>query len=220
MNKDWRMTEDEFYKWIRKYLDFKIEQFKDRLSGQPCTQYNYEARKLIRGFELTKDKYNINWYLDKARNIVIKDVDDWSYTSGCPATSIKELMLRAIYGKLYDFNYLAYCTLWINKNINEDAIEDLIYISSGLFSFKEWDDEHVKAVCDSAAKLIIPQEDERLIELYGIDRLNNLPKKPIVIKFNFSDYNGKLSREFLDRYSDYIRNEKLLSSEELEATTY
>ena len=150
------------------------------------------------------NKYDL---LELGISIVIEDVNNWREFSSDVFSPLKDIVTRAILGKMFKVNYVCYILLYHNEYITEDFLEDMIYIDSPLFSFDEWDDQHVTAVCNCAAASNKMKDDEELKKVYH-DR--ELTAGKIKIRFNLDEYN--VSEEFLDKYKNHIKNSKIAES--------
>ena len=209
--KPWRFsTEEDYYKEAVKYMTSHIETFSQKLD-----MFKDEKKKtLLRNISKYYKEYNSDYkpynLLKEGVAIIREDVQGWGEFSSATDSSMNDIMIRALIGREFKFNYAATCLLHCNMFITEDFIEDMIYVGSNLFKFEEWDDKHVEAVTNCAANSNIETEDIGLLELYDNDRLRC---QTIPIKFNFNDYNGRLSPQFIEKYKNIIST-KLLSSEE------
>ena len=150
-------------------------------------------------------KYNHKYDLLKIGvSIVIEDVYDWREFSSDAFSSLKDIVTRAILGKMFKVNYVCFTLLYHNENITEDFLEDMIYIDSPLCSFDEWDDQHVTAVCNCAAASNKINDDEELKKVYYN---RELTASKIKVRFNLDEYN--VSKEFLNKYKNHIKNSKI-----------
>jgi hypothetical protein len=69
-------------------------------------------------------------------------------------------------------------------------------MTSGYFSFDEWDDDHVDAILDCIKNNQSPIYNDKMKKLYGKERLS---KKKIPVKFDFyNSYN--YTEEFTKEY--------------------
>ena len=205
-NKIWRFSsEDEFLDYAIEYVTNHVDSIVEKINTFP----NYKAKKLkskikdyyfIYRFKYT-NKYDL---LKIGISIVIEDVDNWREFSSDTFSPLKDIVTRAILGKMFKANYVCYTLLYHNENITEDFLEDMIYIDSPLFSFDEWDDQHVTAVCNCAAALNKMNDDEELKKVY---HNRELTANKIKIRLNLDEYN--VSKEFLNKYKNHIKNSKI-----------
>ncbi len=211
--KPWRfVTEEEYYKEAIKYMTKHVNSFAENLD----VFKEDKKMSILHNISKYNKLYNSGNFkpynlLKEGVDIVREDVKGWGEFSSATDSALNDIMIRALIGKEFKFNYVATCLLHCNMLITEDFMEDMIYVESNLFKFEEWDDIHVKAVTDCAANSNIEVDDTELLKLYGEDRL---AYQTIPIKFNFNDYNGRLSSEFIEKYKNIIKSTKLLSSEE------
>lgn len=207
--KPWRFTsEEDYHKEAIKYVTKHIKNFSQKLD-----LFNNDKRKKIfhnisKYYEMYNSNYTPYILLENGVNIIKEDIQGWREFSAGINSPLNDIMLRTLIGKEFNFNYVATCLLHCNILITEDFIEDMIYVQSNLFRFDEWDDKHVEAVTNCAANSNIETKDKNLLELYNKDRLES---QIITIKFNFNDYNGRLSSQFIEKYKDIIKSDKLLS---------
>ena len=207
MGKDWRITdEQQFYLKALKHIDNHVESFMKRLYF--CTTDLKKIRSIRSRYNAYKD-ISDKFIKEKIRAglwIVLEDLDNWKSFSSGPHTDLNEIMLRTIISNTYQCNYV--CLLYVSMNIDltEEFIEDLIYVSSPLFKFNEWDDKHVEAVTNCAASGINANKSKELIELYGKKRLTN---RPIDIKIDLSEVGcGRMSEKFRSKYYYSINKTK------------
>ena len=205
-NKTWRFSsEDEFLDYAIEYVTNHVDSIVEKINTFP----NDKAKKLkskikdyyfIYRFKYT-NKYDL---LELGISIVIEDVNNWREFSSDVFSPLKDIVTRAILGKMFKANYVSYTLLYHNENITEDFLEDMIYIDSPLFSFDEWDDQHVTAVCNCAAALNKMNDDEELKKVY---HNRELTANKIKIRLNLDEYN--VSKEFLNKYKNHIKNSKI-----------
>lgn len=205
-NKIWRFSsEDEFLDYAIEYVTNHVDSIVEKINTFP----NDKAKKLKSKIKdycfIYRFKYANKYDLLKIGiSIVIEDVDNWREFSSDVFSPLKDIVTRAILGKMFKVNYVCYTLLYRNENITEDFLEDMIYIDSPLFSFDEWDDQHVTAVCNCAAALNKMNDDEELKKVY---RNRELTANKIKIRLNLDEYN--VSKEFLNKYKNHIKNSKI-----------
>lgn len=170
----WRWSEDEFLELLDKYLEEKVKELKEKCN-------NEDTKSAVR----TKMLSNIRHYYqidhpETKRQYGCKaldcDVRGWIDISSNANTSLEEIMIRAIASERYNLSLICYSFVCINQNLNEDYIDDLMFVCSGLFSFDKADDKYKFAVLDAIDKgpSYDPTTDKNLIKLYGRD---NIPKR-------------------------------------------
>ena len=206
-NKIWRFSsEDEFLDYAIEYVTNHIDNMVERID-------TFDKSKKLKSkikdyYFIYKFKYTNKYDLLKLGiSIVIEDVNNWGEFSSDAFSQLKDIVTRAILGKMFKVNYVCYTLLYHNENITEDFLEDMIYIDSPLFSFDEWDDQHVSAVCNCAAASNKMKDDKELKKVYN-DR--ELTAGKIKVRFNLDEYN--VSEEFLDKYKNHIKNSKIAES--------
>lgn len=204
--KIWRFSsEDEFLDYAIEYVTSHIDNIVERID----TFANDKAKKLK---SKIKDYYFIYRFKENHKydllkigvSIATEDVDNWGEFSSGAFSPLKDIVTRAILGKMFGTNYVCYTLLYHNENITEDFLEDMIYIDSPLFSFDEWDDNHVAVVCNCAANSNRMIDDEGLKEIY---KDHSLTTSKIKVRFNLDEYN--VSKEFLEKYKNHVKSSKI-----------
>lgn len=214
LNKYWRYSsKDDFYNDAVEYLTKHVLEYEEKIKYEDNDAKYKPIRSYIRDYKEIIRRQNCQRFhkqlFDIGAKIVCEDVDDWRLFSSSVSSSLKDITLRVLIGKEAKFNYVSVLLLSHNMKLTEDFIEDMIYMDSALFKFEDWDDEHVAAVTYCAANRIPYNESEEIRKLYPNKKLTT---KIPAIRFNFNDYNGELSRDFLNKYRPYIKNDKLVAS--------
>ena len=116
-NKIWRFSsEDEFLDYAIEYVTNHIDNMVERIDTFD------KAKKLkskikdyyfIYRFRYT-NKYDL---LKIGISIVIEDVDNWREFSSDAFSPLKDIVTRAILGKMFGTNYVCYTLLYHNENI-------------------------------------------------------------------------------------------------------
>ena len=207
-NKIWRFSsEDEFLDYAIEYVTNHVDSIVEKIDTFPNDKAKKLKSKIKDYYFIYRFKYTNKYDLLKIGiSIVIEDVDNWREFSSDTFSPLKDIVTRAILGKMFKANYVCYTLLYHNENITEDFLEDMIYIDSPLFSFDEWDDQHVTAVCNCAAALNKMNDDEELKKVY---HNRELTANKIKIRLNLDEYN--VSKEFLNKYKNHIKTLKLLN---------
>ena len=205
-NKTWRFSsEDEFLDYAIEYVTNHVDSIVEKIDTFPNDKAKKLKSKIKDYYFIYRFKYTNKYDLLKIGiSIVIEDVDNWREFSSDVFSPLKDIVTRAILGKMFKANYVSYTLLYHNENITEDFLEDMIYIDSPLFSFDEWDDQHVTAVCNCAAALNKMNDDEELKKVY---HNRELTANKIKIRLNLDEYN--VSKEFLNKYKNHIKNSKI-----------
>ena len=199
-NKYWRYSSiDEFYIDALSYLDKEIKRIEETLYNfNTMTRLGLKENITIYN-RIRNNKfydYDTKEILELGCKIVKRDVNDWARFSNAYDSSINDITIRVILGNLFNFNYVSICTLSHNKLLTEDFIKDLLYMTSGYFSFDEWDDDHVDAILDCIKNNQAPIYNDKMKKLYSKERLS---KKKIPVKFDFyNSYN--YTEEFTKEY--------------------
>ena len=152
-NKIWRFSsEDEFLDYAIEYVTNHVDSIVEKINTFPNDKAKKLKSKIKDYYFIYRFRYTNKYDLLKIGiSIVIEDVDNWAEFSSDAFSPLKDIVTRAILGKMFKVNYVCYTLLYLNENITEDFLEDMIYIDSPLFSVDEWDDQHVTAVCNCAA---------------------------------------------------------------------
>ena len=205
-NKIWRFSsEDEFLDYAIEYVTNHVDSIVEKINTFPNDKAKKLKSKIKDYYFIYRFKYTNKYDLLKIGiSIVIEDVDNWREFSSDAFSPLKDIVTRAILGKMFKANYVCYTLLYNNENITEDFLEDMIYIDSPLFSFDEWNDQHVTAVCNCAAALNKMNNDEELKKVY---HNRELTANKIKIRLNLDEYN--VSKEFLNKYKNHIKNSKI-----------
>ena len=206
-NKIWRFSsEDEFLDYAIEYVTNHIDSIVEKINTFPNDKAKKLKSKIKDYYFIYRFKYTNKYDLLKIGiSIVIEDVDNWREFSSDAFSPLKDIITRAILGKMFKVNYVCRTLLYHNEYITEDFLEDMIYIDSPLFSFDEWDDQHVTAVCNCAAALNKMNDDEELKKVY---HNRELTANKIKIRFNLDEYN--VSKEFLNKYKKHIKSSKII----------
>lgn len=210
MNKDWRYkckTDflNEAFVYISKHIINIMDNIGDIINETKIDRVKKYYTDYINAINRGEDLEEI---IKIGSNIVKEDVVNWSQVSTNRNTTIKEIVLRILIGRLCHFNYIAVILLHDNINITEDIIDEITYITSKYFSFREWDDDHVKAVSSCAAGKIEPTKDKEMKKLYSSERLCS---DLIAVKFDIDSYSGFLSDKFKKKYIKHINVNKNIS---------
>ena len=215
IDKPWRIhSKEEFADKALEYLAPMVYKF---VSGERvlCNdKMKYIRNKLtlitedrVRNTDISEKMFLISDMLD----IVIQDVKDWSEFSLNPESSLDDIMLRAIITVMYKKSFVCFLYLSHNKNLSEDFIRDLNYVTSGVFRFEGFDAAHVNAI-NSYFEIenFIPWEDEEVTKLYKIKKnksiIGSIPNnhygsKQLGIIFPKLDY-----KILVDRFGEDFKN--------------
>ena len=198
MGKSWRINdENEFYEKAEKYINNHLEEFTDnlekRIRSKEVCDYIFKRYK---AYKANSEFFCIESKISNMLDIVLKDVYDWNEFSLSFDSKPEDIMLRVLISNIFKCDYV--CLSFISKNplLSEEFLEDCIYASSDLFSFDEWDDDHVKAVTNCAASGYAEDECSDLLELYDNSRLIS---KPVNIRLDLEEI-------MKSRHSEYFRS--------------
>jgi len=207
--KFWRITDESIFKEKAvNYIDHHVNFIYDNLENPEVAIFkNEDLKKKIRDniriydrvFDNSKDNDEI---IKMGLSIVLEDIKNWSNFSRDTDSPLDKIMLRAIIDAVYQCKYLCLAYVSANPLLPEEFIEDLIYVSSPYFRFSEWDNEHVKAVTESIAYKEKPNESERLLALYDIDRLG-AAVVPMRLDMR-ALYSLNKSEEFKEKYKEFL----------------
>ena len=202
--KTWRITDEhEFLVRADKYLSRHLKEFIENMEDSIHSET--KARSIWNKYESyreNEDKFSLEAKVKGMLSIVLEDVKNWGEFSSDPKSTLDDIMLRFLISRVFGCSYASYLIISSNPYLTEAFIEDCIYVSSDLFKFSEWDDEHVKAVTDCAASKIPENKCDYLVELYGKKRLSD---KAIPIRLNLSEtITYRRSGQYINKYQSYI----------------
>jgi hypothetical protein len=197
MEKNWRYHNvEEYYNDILPYIDKKVNKVKAEINNYSKKKKDKLLKDISKYDRLKKENALEVEILEAAANIVKQDVDDWIRASTDPNTPIKEIILRSIYGKTYNFNFICQNLLYNNINITDEVIEDLTYIRSSMFDFSSWNDKNVLSIMKRAAVI---EEATFNDSKYAYRTSGNYDVR---IVFDLESYFGSVSEvlKFLNKY--------------------
>ena len=152
----WYYTEKEF--WF-KVVDFIADRTEDIYLNADTLFRSKERianyRRRYKGFlkdisnNFTSILYN-DKLLSEGLALVSRDTADYFDISMEPDTPLEEISFRLILDAICNTNLI--CTALIckyNNNLTEEFLDNMIYITSGVFDFDTWDEEHVQLVIDT-----------------------------------------------------------------------
>ena len=196
--KYWRYSSvDEFYEDAIQYIDNHISGIERNIDSF-CIEKIPTIKDLINSYKAAKESnMEVNKLLAIGCKVVEKDVKDWSTFSTDPNSTLKDIMLRILIGKMYSFNYVCLLLTCNNLNLTSDFIADAIYVRSELFRFDEWDDKHVSVVAKCATSGANMKDDINIMSLYSYRKIT---RKPIPIVYNLDDLDKNLLADFESKY--------------------
>lgn len=149
--KPWRMTRGTFMRKFEELLDERIEYFTNNLDTLYKTE---DVRKAKRAkikaiqYKMEDPKVKPMDMIKLKMEILSYDINFWTEGSLNPKSK-EEIILRVL-GSIYFKNDDLICLPYMLENVmvDEELLDDIIFILSGVFKFDYWDDEHVKVVVD------------------------------------------------------------------------
>ena len=199
----------------------------------PVRYFSAEKTKIIQNkikklretmIDTPKDKDAI---IKDLLEVCLEDVKEWSAFSTNPQSRLDDIMLRMVITVLYNKSYVCFIYISRNDNLIKEFIDDATYVTSGIFRFEDWDDEHVNAVVDCITTFTRPEDSPEIRRLYGITNKDDLVHVPATHKLSELGFrapkidliaiNKKCYQDIKDKYSLVI--EKFARMSEIEAKT-
>ena len=205
MSSKYRMSEKECEEKLVKYLDKVISNY------HPDTS-RWEPRKIKEYNDSLESYNNLSYSIHKIEfggNILKKNVVDWANFSLACDSDPEEIVLRMI----LDYYYLespsaTVCISYLGNNVllDEDFVEESMYISSGFFKFEEWDDVHVDCIKQAALSANWNEVKKILAKYYPEEKISLVfgksanPRIGIIFPVDTAciQYSPKFKQEFKD----------------------
>ena len=204
--------EEDFLEKLVEYLEEEIVRVKalDRELWDPR-----KAAEFDRAYISSKEAGSTVAKVKAYANMLKMDVDNWLKFSMSSDTEVDKIIMRLI----LDYYYLkepsaTICISYLssNRNITENDVKEIIYISSGFFRFDEWDSEHVNAVVNSAIANTWDESMDILNKVYTADRINSVfgkldkePRVPIIFPIRASAGAVRYSNQFRKEFAAYFK---------------
>ena len=152
--KTWRFSRKKFYEKLDLFLDQGLDEYIKELSTmekldsfrRDILKASIKARK--EHYEITDSKKIKNkCRIDKLKALS-NNVKDWVNFSIKPE-KLEDIAFRVIIFEKFGISLCCLNYICQYSHLPEDFIDDIIFITSGQFSFNKWDDVHVHAIVKS-----------------------------------------------------------------------
>ena len=207
--KTWRFSRKKFYEKLDLFLDQGLDEYIKELSTmEKLDSFRRDILKtLIKArkehYEITDSKKIKNkCRIDKLKALS-NNVKDWVNFSTKPE-KLEDIAFRVIIFEKFGISLCCLNYICQYSHLPEDFIDDIIFITSGQFSFNKWDDVHVHAIVNS-----IEDNDfktENLLRLFPVYKGNKKLRNRIgwneIYKYQ------KLSSEFKKSHINFFKNNK------------
>ena len=207
--KTWRFSRKKFYEKLDLFLDQGLDEYIKELSTmEKLDSFRRDILKtLIKArkehYEITDSKKIKNkCRIDKLKALS-NNVKDWVNFSTKPE-KLEDIAFRVIIFEKFGISLCCLNYICQYSHLPEDFIDDIIFITSGQFSFSKWDDVHVHAIVKSIEDNDFKNENLlRLFPAYkGNKKLCNRIGWNEIYKYQ------KLSSEFKKSHINFFKNNK------------
>ena len=207
--KTWRFSRKKFYEKLDLFLDQGLDEYIKELSTmekldsfhRDILKASIKARK--EHYEITDSKkIKHKCRIDKSKALS-NNVKDWANFSTKPE-KLEDIAFRVIIFEKFGISLCCLNYICQYSHLPEDFIDDIIFITSGQFSFSKWDDVHVHAIVKSIEDNDFKNENLlRLFPAYkGNKKLRNRIGWNEIYKYQ------KLSSEFKKSHINFFKNNK------------
>ena len=207
--KTWRFSRKKFYEKLDLFLDQGLDEYIKELSTmEKLDSFRRDILKtLIKArkehYEITDSKKIKNkCRIDKLKALS-NNVKDWVNFSTKPE-KLEDIAFRVIIFEKFGISLCCLNYICQYSHLPEDFIDDIIFITSGQFSFSKWDDVHVHAIVKSIEDNDF--KNENLLKLFpaykGNKKLCNRIGWNEIYKYQ------KLSSEFKKSHINFFKNNK------------
>ena len=149
-------------------------------------------------YEITDSKALKNKYRIDKLKAVANNVKDWAKFS-TNTESLEDIAFRVIVFEKFGISLCCLSYICHYSTLPEDFIDDIIFITSGLFSFNKWDDTHVHAIVKSIEDNDFKNENLlKLFSGYNGHKLNDRLDWREISRYQ------KLSSEFIESHRNYF----------------
>lgn len=205
-NKPWRISRKNFYNKLDLFLDKRLNELIDNIQSiELIDRTSYMKRLLSKAKKVKKVSVSINDTKGKMNSrkekvrIISQDIKDWENFS-MNMESADDIVFRLIIQEKFKVDLCCLGYICKYSVLSEDLIDDIIFITSGLFSFSKWDDTHVHSVVKCLEKDNF--EDEEFKALYPFVKTNKLSER---IDWYEIYMNQKISDEFKKSHSQFFQ---------------
>lgn len=202
--KTWRFSRKKFYEKLDLFLDQGLDEYIKELSEiEDLDSFRRDKLKaLIKArkehYEITDSKALKNKYRIDKLKAVANNVKDWAKFSTNPE-SLEDIGFRVIVFEKFGISLCCLSYICHYSTLPEDFIDDIIFITSGLFSFNKWDDVHVHAIVKSIEDNDFKNENLlKLFSGYNGHKLNDRLDWREISRYQ------KLSSEFIESHRNFF----------------
>ena len=207
--KTWRFSRKKFYEKLDLFLDQGLDEYIKELSEIEDLD-SFQRDKLKALIKARKEHYEITdskkiknkCRIDKLKALS-NNVKDWVNFSTKPE-KLEDIAFRVIIFEKFGISLCCLNYICQYSHLPEDFIDDIIFITSGQFSFNKWDDVHVHEIVKSIEDNDFKNENLlRLFPAYkGNKKLRNRIGWNEIYKYQ------KLSSEFKKSHINFFKNNK------------
>ena len=207
--KTWRFSRKKFYEKLDLFLDQGLDEYiKELIAIEKLDSFRLDILKASikarkEHYEITDSKKIKNkCRIDKLKALS-NNVKDWANFSTKPE-KLEDIAFRVIIFEKFGISLCCLNYICQYSHLPEDFIDDIIFITSGQFSFSKWDDVHVHAIVKSIEDNDFKNENLlRLFPAYkGNKKLCNRISWNEIYKYQ------KLSSEFKKSHINFFKNNK------------
>ena len=207
--KTWRFSRKKFYEKLDLFLDQGLDEYiKELIAIEKLDSFRLDILKASikarkEHYEITDSKKIKNkCRIDKLKALS-NNVKDWVNFSTKPE-KLEDIAFRVIIFEKFGISLCCLNYICQYSHLPEDFIDDIIFITSGQFSFSKWDDVHVHAIVKSIEDNDFKNENLlRLFPAYkGNKKLRNRIGWNEIYKYQ------KLSSEFKKSHINFFKNNK------------
>lgn len=219
-NKSWRMSRKYFYYKLDLFLDDQLDKLIEEIESIEPYKRNKDKKLILdkcKSLKKTHIKLDMNHSVKMSirkekMKTISKNVTEWQSFS-TNQESLDDIMFRLIAQEKFDCNLICLSYICKFSILPEEFIDDMIFVTSGLFSFTKWDDAHVNNLVSCLEEDNFDKEDFH--KLYPSADTKNVGEK---IDWFEIHTNQNISDEFKkSHWSFFERNVKckyLYSTEE------
>ena len=202
--KTWRFSRKKFYEKLDLFLDQGLDEYiKELIAIEKLDSFRLDILKA--SIKARKEQYEITdskkiknkCRIDKLKALS-NNVKDWVNFSTKPE-KLEDIAFRVIIFEKFGISLCCLNYICQYSHLPEDFIDDIIFITSGQFSFNKWDDVHVHAIVKSIEDNDFKNENLlKLFSGYNGHKLNDRLDWREISRYQ------KLSSEFIESHRNYF----------------
>ena len=207
--KSWRFSRKKFYERLDLFLDQGLDEYIKELSAieDPKMVQKNKLKKCNKArkehYEINDNKNLKNAYRMEKLQALANNVKDWVEFSIKPE-KLEDIAFRLIIFEKFGISLCCLSYICQYSSLPEDFIDDIIFITSGQFSFTKWDDEHVHTIVKSMEDNDF--ENENLLRLFpGYDGRPLHDRIDWVGVYKYQ----KISSEFAESHKVFLPNKAI-----------